>query len=32
MAGIQREFGSRLSDEETAVLAKVFARLENSPE
>jgi DNA-binding MarR family transcriptional regulator len=32
MAGIQREFGSRLTDEETVVLAKVFGRLEGTPE
>lgn len=32
MAGIQREFGSRVSDEEAAVLAKVFARLEKPEE
>jgi DNA-binding MarR family transcriptional regulator len=32
MAGIEREFGSRLTDEETATLAKVFARLERPEE
>ncbi len=30
MAGIEREFGSRLDDDETAMLAKVFARLEKA--
>jgi DNA-binding MarR family transcriptional regulator len=32
MAGIDREFGSRLTEEETAMLARVFARLEKSDE
>jgi DNA-binding MarR family transcriptional regulator len=30
MAGIHREFGSRLSDDEAAVLAEVFGRLERA--